>query len=494
MRCFKNIFILLLCSVTTFCFAQNHNRERMWVLPDSVGINFNTVTPTIFFSNESGCLSFGDGNPLEADASISDTNGNLLFYSNGWKVYDRNNNLMPNGDSIWCGISTSNGILTLPWPSRDSLYFLFYVNPYGLNNSAIGVYYSVVNMNLNGGNGAIENNMKNVKAYGVDSLYEQIAAIKHGNGRDWWLIGKRASGYFKILVNPEGIYDTSIQQIGLGLSEGITVGEISVSKKGDKIASCLNALGILEVLNFDRCNGHLSNFIFHDFLASFSNPISIYGCCFSPDGNNLYCTSSDTLFQLRINGANLNITYKVICPSNIFSDIFAQLELAPNNIIYLTMCHGSAPSNNYSIYNMNLSTINSPDSIGASCDVQLNSFNLGGKKTWLGLPNMPNYDLGRLVDSPCDTLYNSVNEKITNEKSIVRIYPNPATNELTIEILNGIAPKKIEISNSLGVTVMQLHQTKPTAQLNIRQLAAGVYFVKVKMQDGSVTVRKFMKL
>lgn len=53
---------------------------------------------------------------------------------------------------------------------------------------------------------------------------------------------------------------------------------------------------------------------------------------------------------------------------------------------------------------MNLSVINSPDLPGAACDFQPYSFYLGGKRTYWGLPNNPDYDLGPLVGSPCDTL------------------------------------------------------------------------------------------
>ncbi|MBK9045335.1 MAG: T9SS type A sorting domain-containing protein [Bacteroidetes bacterium] len=53
---------------------------------------------------------------------------------------------------------------------------------------------------------------------------------------------------------------------------------------------------------------------------------------------------------------------------------------------------------------MNLSVINSPDSAGLACDFQPWSFYLGGKRTYWGLPNNPDYDLPALAGSPCDTL------------------------------------------------------------------------------------------
>ena len=53
---------------------------------------------------------------------------------------------------------------------------------------------------------------------------------------------------------------------------------------------------------------------------------------------------------------------------------------------------------------MNLSVINQPDSLGIACDFQPYSFYLGGKRTYRGLPNNPDYTLPAISGSPCDTL------------------------------------------------------------------------------------------
>jgi hypothetical protein len=58
----------------------------------------------------------------------------------------------------------------------------------------------------------------------------------------------------------------------------------------------------------------------------------------------------------------------------------------------------------YNTYNTYLSVINEPDSLGAACNFTPYSFYLGGARTYWGLPNNPDYDLGPLVGSPCDTL------------------------------------------------------------------------------------------
>ncbi len=111
--------------------------------------------------------------------------------------------------------------------------------------------------------------------------------------------------------------------------------------------------------------------------------------CSSSDGY-----SKDTLFSIS------NIEYAL-----------GALKRGPDENIYLSGWYNdgfNAPypyaDSVYNMYNMNLSVINQPDSLGSLCDFQPYSFYLGGKRTYLGLPNNPDYDLPALAGSPCDTL------------------------------------------------------------------------------------------
>ena len=79
-----------------------------------------------------------------------------------------------------------------------------------------------------------------------------------------------------------------------------------------------------------------------------------------------------------------------------------------------------------------------------------------------------------------------------NHINFVKLFPDPVQDELTIETLNGV-PNEIEIANSFGVIVMKFYQTKPFQSINIHSLPAGIYFVKMKMNDGSLLVGKFVK-
>src|SRR6185369_16188634 len=62
------------------------------------------------------------------------------------------------------------------------------------------------------------------------------------------------------------------------------------------------------------------------------------------------------------------------------------------------------PDSVRNMYNENLSVINQPNNLGTACNFQPYSFYLGGKRTYYGLPNNPNYDMQAWGGSVCDTL------------------------------------------------------------------------------------------
>ncbi len=74
----------------------------------------------------------------------------------------------------------------------------------------------------------------------------------------------------------------------------------------------------------------------------------------------------------------------------------------------------------------------------------------------------------------------------------IKIYPNPANDQLIID--NGqLIIDEIEITNALGIHSFRFKVSNPTTQINIKTLAAGLYFVKVHLQNGEILVRKFVR-
>jgi len=76
-------------------------------------------------------------------------------------------------------------------------------------------------------------------------------------------------------------------------------------------------------------------------------------------------------------------------------------------------------------------------------------------------------------------------------KESIQIYPNPTNDVLTIKIDN-TPYTSFTISNTMGEVALQQQINNTQINVNVKSLAAGVYYVMLKGESG-VTVRKFVK-
>lgn len=132
-------FFLLLSSV--YAQKQTYN----WYFGKKVGLNFNQNPPQVLYN--------GGVNAVEGTASISDANGQLLFYTNGINVVNREHNTMLNGQAIQGDLSSTNNTVIAPIPGNDSLYYLFTIGSTG--QSLKGFRYNVINMAGDQGRGEV---------------------------------------------------------------------------------------------------------------------------------------------------------------------------------------------------------------------------------------------------------------------------------------------------------------------------------------------------
>jgi hypothetical protein len=76
----------------------------------------------------------------------------------------------------------------------------------------------------------------------------------------------------------------------------------------------------------------------------------------------------------------------------------------------------------------------------------------------------------------------------------LRVYPNPATDILNINLSNAnFKNSNIVIYNVSGMEVSKSIMNGASAQLNIESLSNGVYFVKVSNENGFSKTVKFIK-
>lgn len=497
----KSIFIFLLLNFITAenLFAQKEDRN--WVFGDSVGIDFNNLAnPQIFFPN---------ANNNESTSSVSDSAGNLLFYTAMKGLYDGypyeaiinpQNEIMENGDSIENFPSATNGSIIIPMPGAYHKYYLFTANYNYFINDVYYLKYSVIDMALNNFNGKViqKNNLLE------DSISEQLLAIKHANGRDWWLLARKINSdtIIKFLISSSGIDGPYYQKIGSKFY--YQLGENAVTKEGNHVAY-VGYYGNIELMDFDRCNGELNNYIelgTPPFDTITSTDWKYYGCEFSPDGNKLFVGRDrsvalpDTFFssvlQFSINSNSIIASKTEVLNKN-SGFMLLQFQLAPDNKIYISGPPGPTSIFIDSSYKY-LSVIKNPNDSGLACNLNLFSFYLNGHYSSLGLPNMPNYNLGALDGSACDTL-TSIQTENLKTREIVSIYPNPSSNTIIISssILSG--KYSLKIYNLLGQEVKQQEidfSFEGSSKVNIESLASG-YYQLILVNGSNVVSKRFVK-
>ncbi len=297
----KYLFLLLVCTVATgICRSQRYynqqadflNANKFWAMSTNAGVDFsggNTRTVKTAMAGASG--SAAEGGTAVADP----VTGQLLFYSNGWRCWDRNHQVMPNGDSLLGNgvvASTCQGACIVPFVGQPGSYYLFSLNYQGHQPS---LYYSVIDMSLNGGMGDIVANRKNI-VLDTTALSESMIAVPGNNCDIWLLLHSLDNPVFKAYHITRGGLETRpvISTAGTQISgKGAYIqGFMTISPNREILAVSsggLNATSGTLLCTFDPGNGIVSGGILLSRAAM--------ACSFSPDNTRLY---GNGLFQYDI--------------------------------------------------------------------------------------------------------------------------------------------------------------------------------------------------
>lgn len=133
-------------------------------------------------------------NAIEGTTVVSDTAGELLFYSNGQTVWNRNHQVMVNGSGLIAAPSATQTVAAFPSLSRPGFYFVV-SNGGAYETGGIGpLRYSEVDMTLDGGLGGVTS-VKNVLLDGgANTATEGMVAVPNSDGTGFWVITATASG------------------------------------------------------------------------------------------------------------------------------------------------------------------------------------------------------------------------------------------------------------------------------------------------------------
>ncbi|HYD92460.1 MAG TPA: PKD domain-containing protein, partial [Flavobacterium sp.] len=391
-----------------------------WYFGVAAGIEFNSSPPVGVADSaiEADLSNPYDGSVstfIEGTGSISDAQGNLLFYTNGVTVWNANHEIMENGEGLLGNSSSTQSGLIVPAPNNPNIFYLFSVNGSILQTSeatfiADGVFYSEIDMSLDGNMGAVTVN-KNVPL--SSDVAEKITAVHHANGQDVWVIIQNSAGdeFKAFLVSETGVNTTPVVSDGGVYIVSSDVGAIKASPDGNKIAAARPYFGayVVEVFDFNRETGEIS-----EILATLNNTdftgelLGCYGIEFSPNSRFLYASTMFTgrVYQFDVTaGSEQEIKDSGNIIGQLSDDINYSMQLAPDGKIYIA--HGdffSGPFEPYLGSQSTLNVINFPNNEGLASGFAEDAVDLLDGRNDVSLPSFIQsyFASGIIYEGQCD--------------------------------------------------------------------------------------------
>lgn len=438
------------------------------------------------------------------NTSFCDSDGNLMFYTNGVYIANSIDEKIENSDSLNAGyfqhvayplIQTygyrnEQGVLAIPVGDNKDRYYVLHswIDSFQNNFFCKKVLLSLLDMSENVGHGKVVFKNQTV----IDGLLGwELAATRHGNGRDWWLLVQKhnTNCYYRVLIDSNGVHALPSLTCG-GSSPSLNDhGASCFSPDGSKYVYLSYFTG-LNIFNFDRCTGELSNPLQMPFLAFFNQNWYSLGVAISPNSRFLYVSGSFELYQIDLWASDVVGSIDTVGiydgAENPFGSFFANSQIGPDGKIYISCRNGET------VYHV----INNPDAKGDSCDFQQHSIHLPGPS--LSVPSFPNYRLGTLQGSSCDTLTDLTKIERSSKESILLSFPNPATDFVVFDYGFTDWNKgdiELEITNELGQLICgkRLPRYSGFQKVDISLFANGIYNARIKRGNAVVAVSKFVK-
>jgi gliding motility-associated-like protein len=360
----KSVFFTTIILLVNFCFSQNEANN--WYFGVNAGLDFSSGSPVPLLNSAM------DTN--EGCAVISDSNGVLLFYTDGSTIYNRNHFPMPNGTGLLGDTSSAQSSIVVPKPNNSNIYYVFTVDD---EAGPDGFRYSEVDMTLDGGLGDVTS-LKNQLLRSPTT--EKLTSVSHVNQNSYWVVAHDfgSNDFLSYLVTDIGVTSTPvISSVGPVISGNTlkALGMIKISPDGTKL-SMTNALIDQEgwLFDFDAATGIVSNPI-----LMITDPLNrnLYGTEFSPNSNVVYYSGiGSSVYQFDLSS---NVPLTMIQSRVELTTIrrpYVSMQLAPDGKIYVAQ--GSA---------FNLNVIENPNVVGVGCSYRTQTISLGGRRCRDGLPS-----------------------------------------------------------------------------------------------------------
>lgn len=371
----RNIRTQLWYAITCLLLVLNHSagyaqgENNIWAFGNGAGFDF-TTSPPIFFRSQAYTA--------EGCATVCNSEGQLQFYSDGKHVWDRNGDVMRNGDGIlgnWGGAATmgsaTQGVAIVPFINDINKYYIFTVDcTENIYKPRLPGYlrYSIVDMSLNSGLGEVVE--KNILLDTGTS--EKMIVVRGGQCHLWLLVHMHSTSEFKAYkIDDVGKIHEGISSFTSSFDDSTIqanykiymVGEMKASPDARRIALTTGRLvsgeNAVELYRFNFRTGRVS-----DPVQIYSDKNSLYGLSFSPNSELLYIGAGDgngrgsPLMQFDISVFPDSIALKRSGIPIASTSGMGGMRMGPDGKIYIT-------SQNTNV----IHCINNPDERGKACNL-----------------------------------------------------------------------------------------------------------------------------
>ncbi len=431
-------------------------------------------------------------------SSISNAQGDLILATSRNYVFDSLGNTLldfrtNDFNNLQLGYLRHSALFFKLKENTNDYYFINFKvawidsaeNPL-MNNRISRIYCSKIRVDENG-----------YEVIKVDTLFRSdtilgsgIQACRHANGRDWWIFSNtfNQKQYLRGLLTPYGlsfdIYD------GPGPNVFQNSGQNHFSSDGTKLFHYITtSFRKMQIYDFDRCTGELSNFREMDFSSYIPYPpYDFTPYVLSPDGSKIYMGKSNSDYT---NYETIQVDIETGQVAVVADSVFVPL-LTPNLKWVI-----SGYQDVFSTGIDDISAIKNPNNIGTAC----NRVILPNCLTVNGAISEPieyaNHILGPIDGSSCDTLGLDDETGIQKLKDYSFIlFPNPGGNQLTIKTDLPL-PVKLILRDSQGKNVFEkkFNKNSFSIQQDLVELNQGIYFVELmNVAQHKRLVRKWMKV
>lgn len=366
-----SIITLFICYFVNHVFAQKE--AYTWYFGEYAGIDFNVnLSPRPLTNNNVM-------DQLEGCATISDPNGEMLFFTDGKTVWNRIFKPMPNGQDLMGARSSTQSAIIVPDPGNYYQYYLFTIDS---ENGGHGLRYSIIDIRLDNDLGDVKSDSKNILLY--QDVTEKLTAVLNVESSIYWIATHEVNtnSFLAFMLSKGGLNHNPVISNGIVIHSD-KVGYMKFSPDGERVACAIKGMDMIELYNFDQKNGRvtLNKPIVIDNLPG------VYGLEFSPDGTQLFVSWEDML-QGRISQFDLNAgdgsqipvesSQRIIAFD--YQYLYGALQLGPDGLIYIAKY-----LNDYTGHTF-LDVISNPNSYQESNFIR-NFCSLNNRQSKAGLPN-----------------------------------------------------------------------------------------------------------